>query len=189
MDGPEGFAGRLSTKVPELNLRWIRAHHGDDVRQAVVDDVHARTGVDLDQALDARWLDYDAHVALLDVLEERVGPDGLRAMGAYGARHLDLAIPGVDRLLRLLGPHRLLARASAIWDRYADFGDVRAPDVQRGTGTLVLGGFPPAGTFCTSLEGFFEGLIERLGADGVRVDHEACMTDGEAHCRFRGRWS
>lgn len=184
----EAFDGRLSTDVTNLNLEWLRANRGETVYEDVIQDAEDAVDVDVRVALETDWIPYRAHVALLRAVAHRVDEEALRAMGEYGARNLEGPVPGFTKILAFFGPERLLRRAGDVWDRYTDFGDLRTPHIEKGEATLVLDDFPGVRPFCTSLEGFFEGLLRRLDAMDVRVRQSACMADGSAVCRFEGTW-
>jgi uncharacterized protein (TIGR02265 family) len=184
----ETFEGELSTDVTGLNLEWVRANLGDAVAETVLDEATDAVDVDVRGALTGDWIPYRVHAALLEAVADRVDEEGLRSMGAYGARNLDGPVPGFTKILAFFGPERLLRRADDVWDRYATFGELRTPHIDEGEATLVLDEFPSVHPFCTSLEGFFEGLLRRLDAQDVRVRQTACMANAGAVCRFDGTW-
>ncbi len=185
----DAHSGRISTKVPTLNLRWLRSTQGPEVAHNVIQDVQEATGTDLETDLRGRWVPYAVHAAFLESLKTRLDEEELRAMGAYGAEHLDLAIPGLDGILRFVGPRRILKQAHRIWSQYADFGAVRVPEARSRRGRLVLEDLPASTAFCSSLQGFFEGLIARLGGSDVHVRHDGCTAQGHDACTFVGTWS
>lgn len=189
MDPPlETFEGELSTDVTALNLEWLRDHEGEAAGEAVLDEAQEALDADVREALEGKWIPYRVHAAILEAISRRYDEDVLRSMGAYGAENLEGPVPGFTKILAFFGPTRLLGRADDVWDRYATFGTLRTPKVEPGEATLILEDFPVTHPFCTSLEGFFEGLLRRLDAEDVRVRQSSCMADGDAVCRFEGTW-
>lgn len=184
----EQVTGRLSAAATRLNVDWARDHLDPDVVDSILDRTARHLGRDPRRALRGRWFPYPAHLVLLDHVAEHVDEADLLAMGAYGAENLHRVIPGARMALRVLGPRRLLEKAHWIWGTYADFGDVEVHRADDRSGAISLGGYRPSDAFCTTLQGFLQGLLQSVGAEDAHVEHTACMEHGARRCRFEGSW-
>ncbi|HVL47267.1 MAG TPA: hypothetical protein VM889_01780 [Candidatus Thermoplasmatota archaeon] len=179
--------GRVSAAANRLVLDWSRETLGSSTTARVVAEAERRHGVRVEA--EGAWAPFATHLALLDALASEVGVDRLAEAGRYNARHVERVVPGVGFLLKFVKPRRLLSEAPMLWKTYADFGRIERAEGRDGAGEIAFTGFAPTPAFCASLQGFFGGLLTRVGANAVRLEHPECLAKGAPRCRFVGAWA
>lgn len=182
--------GSLTAASTMLVVSWLEENRGP----ASVEDLFSRLSR-RGRALSRRDLsprgkvDYRLHLEVLEEVRSLAGGDDamLRSIGRNGARNVEAAVPGAGLMLKMANPKRLLKHAGKLWRTYADFGRVEVLSVEEGRAQLRLAGFETHPDFCRTLEGFFEGLLERVGAQDIAVREVAHAGDGTG-CVFEGTW-
>ena len=192
LPGTSQAAALLSGASGATVLQGLERRRGPGSVERVLARVRTSTGLDVGRGSfhPRSWHPIGLHLALLREIHEETGrdADALRALGRESAAAVEDAVPGARLLLRLASPKRLLKHAPALWRTYARFGDAQATEVAPRQGRIAFSGFETSPLFCRTLEGFFEGLLERTGARDVRVREVCCMADGAERCEFEGAW-
>jgi uncharacterized protein (TIGR02265 family) len=172
-------------------VAWLEERQGSRSVDALFDRLDQQHGRDVSRqgVASASEVEYTLHTAILEEVAEIADADDetLRQIGRDGADNVEEIIPGAGVMLTVASPERLLNRARTLWSTYADFGDVEVLAMQDGRARLRIYGFPKHDHFCRTLEGLFEGLVERAGgseAEVREVEHD------EGHgCVFVGTWT
>lgn len=172
-------------------VTWLEERQGSRSVDALFDrlDEHRGREVSRQGVHSASEIEYDLHTAILEEVADIADADDdlLREIGRDGADNIEQVIPGAGTILKLANPQRLLNRARTLWGTYADFGDVEVLAMDDGNATLRIYGFPKHDHFCRTLEGLFEGLVERAGGEDVEV--REIEHDVERGCVFEGTWT
>lgn len=171
-------------------VSWLEERQGSGSVQVLFDRLDRRQDRDVSRkgVASASKIEYTLHTAILEEVADIAEADDetLREIGRDGAANVEEVIPGAGIMLKLASPKRLLNRARTLWSTYADFGDVEVLEMDEHRAVLRIYGFPKNDHFCRTLEGLFEGLVQRAGGDEVHVrevDH-----DVDHGCVFEGRW-
>lgn len=183
--------GTLTGASTSMVVAWLEERQGS----ATVDQLFDRLGEEHGTPIDRSHLSkrgkvaYRVHTTVLEEVAHLTDADEdtLREIGYDGAMNVEDVIPGAGLMLKFASPKRILKRAKTLWSTYADFGDVEVVQVEKGYAKLRIYGFDTHPHFCRTLEGLFEGLVERTGADTVEV--REVSHDGVDGCVFEGRWS
>lgn len=172
-------------------VTWLEERQGPRSVDALFErlDEHRGREVSRQGVASASEIEYTLHTAILEEVADIADADDetLREIGRDGADNVEDVIPGAGAVLKLATPKRLLNRARTLWSTYADFGDVEVLEMEDGRARLRIYGFPKHEHFCRTLEGLFEGLVERAGGSDVdvrEVDH-----DVDHGCVFEGTWT
>ncbi|MDX1611006.1 MAG: TIGR02265 family protein [Candidatus Thermoplasmatota archaeon] len=187
-----GATGCITGASTMLVVSWLEEQQGPGHVETLFHRLRTERGhaVARDHFHPKAQVDYRLHV---DVLEEiaaltQADDDGLRAMGATGAEKVEEVVPGAKLMLKMASPKRLLKHAPRLWGTYADFGGVEVLELSKRSAKLRIHGFEPHHHFCRTLEGFFEALLQRVGAEDVHV-REIEHAAGQTGCVFEGRWT
>lgn len=186
-----GATGTLTGASTALVVSWLEQRQGPATVDRLFDRLSGTDGPTLqrDQVSKTGKVRYSVHTTVLEEVAQLTDADEatLREIGYDAAMNVEDVIPGAGLMLRFASPKRLLKRARTLWGTYADFGDIEVLDVSKGSARLRIHGFDTHPHFCRTLEGLFEGLIERTGADEVTVREDTHA--GENGCVFEGTWS
>lgn len=184
-------AGSITGASTLMVVSWLEERQGAATVDTLFDRVRSRRGTSFDRShLSKRGkVAYRVHTTVLEEVAELADADDgtLREIGHDGAMNVEDVVPGAGMMLRFASPERLLKRANTLWTTYADFGAVEVLEVDDGRARLRIHGFDTHPHFCRTLEGLFEGLVQRTGADDVRV-RELTHADADG-CVFEGTWS
>jgi uncharacterized protein (TIGR02265 family) len=183
--------GQITGASTTMVVAWLEEDQGADSVDALFTRLDASRNREItrDHIEDADQVDYTLHVDLLEEVADIADADAdtVRAIGYDGAMNVSQVVPGAGIMLKVASPQRLLDQAPKIWGTYADFGDVDVVETRDGYGKIRIRDLDRHPQFCRTLEGLFEGLIERAGGEDVSVrelDH-----DGVDGCVFEGEWT
>jgi uncharacterized protein (TIGR02265 family) len=182
--------GTLTGASTAMVVSWLEDRQGSGTVDRLFERLDGARGVTFDRSHLCKTgkVDYRVHTTVLEEVADLADADEatLREIGRDGAANLEDVIPGAGMMLRFAGPQRLLNRARTLWSTYADFGDVEVQRVEDGYARLRIHGFDTHPHFCRTLEGLFEGIVERAGTDEVEV--REAEHDEPHGCVFEGRW-
>ena len=106
-----------------------------------------------------------------------------------GAAELRDAV-GVYRFFTIvMTPTALLKKASSLWSTVHSHGALAVENITDNSASIRLSDFPSEEAHCARLTGWIEGLGDMTGVRIVRVEHDACMTRGDADCRWQLQWT
>lgn len=189
--GPMSTTGTITGASTSMVVAWLEERQGSATVDELFDRLDTERGYSIDRShLSKRGkVDYQVHTTVLEEVADLTDADDdtLREIGRDGADNVEDVVPGAGMMLRFASPKRLLKRANTLWSTYADFGDVEVLEVSGDSARLRIHGFDTHDHFCRTLEGLFERLIERTGADDVRV--REIQHDAVEGCVFEGTWS
>ncbi len=88
-----------------------------------------------------------------------------------------------------LVPERTLSAIRNVWGQYHSWGVVSSMPVSSSELVVRIADAIPQFELCAWTEGLLEQLVVLSGGRGPIVDHEACVTRGDAACLYRVMWS
>ena len=137
------------------------------------------------------WVDYGSVVEFLRAADAVLG-EGDDAL-LWQASHANQGsnVNGVYRaLLPLISVSFLVDRASRLWRRYHDTGEMHCVQVDARTIHLELHDYPdlPDG-HAPEIEGAFVALMEMAHARNVETSHTECVRRGDPQCTWRLHWT
>lgn len=183
--------GTMTGASTSMVVAWLEERQGPRSVDALFDRLDEHRGRDVSRqgVSSASEIEYDLHTTILEEVADLADADDetLREIGREGADNVEDVIPGAGMMLKVASPQRLLNRARTLWSTYADFGDVEVLEMEDGRARLRIYGFPTHDHFCRTLEGLFEGLVERAGASDAEV--REIEHDVDNGCVFEGTWS
>lgn len=137
------------------------------------------------------WVPYACVVDFLRAADAVLGTgDGALLFEASHANQLR-NVNGVYRaLLPLISTSFLIERASRLWRRYHDTGEMHCLEGDAGTLNVELRAYRdlPEG-HAPEIEGAFVALMEMAKAKDIEVAHTKCVLRGDGQCTWRLRWS
>lgn len=185
-------AGGITGASTMMVVAWLEERQGTGMVDTLFQRLRSTRGhqVTRDQFSLTRKVDYRLHVDVLEEVAQLTGAsdETLREIGAAGAQKVEDVVPGASMMLKFASPKRILKHAPRLWRTYADFGQVEVLERSNGHAKLRISGFETHPHFCRTLEGFFEGMIERVGGKDVAV-RELTHAETEDGCVFEGTWS
>lgn len=182
--------GTMTGASTSMVVAWLEDEQGPRSVDALFSRLDQRDrDVSRQTVASASEIEYTLHTAILEEVAEIADADEetLRRIGRDGAANVEEVIPGAGVMLKVASPRRLLDRAGTLWSTYADFGDVEVLAMDEGHARLRIYGFPKHEHFCRTLEGLFEGLVERAGGEDAQV-REVEHDEGRG-CVFEGTWT
>lgn len=183
--------GTLTGASTALLVSWLEDRQGPATVDRLFDRLQRKAGFSLERTQVSKkgTIRYSVHTSVLEEVAHLTdaSDDVLREIGHDAAQNVETVVPGASLMLRIASPKRLLKRANTLWTTYADFGNVDVIEVTNESATLRIHGFDTHPHFCRTLEGLFEGLLERTGATDVKV-RETTHDDPDG-CTFQGTWS
>ncbi len=189
---PMASTGTLTGASTALVVSWLEERKGASTVDLLFDRLQSNDGPSLSRGQVSKRgkVRYSVHTSVLEEVAELTdaSDETLREIGHDAAHNVETVIPGAGLMLRLASPKRLLKRANTLWTTYADFGNVEVINVEKGSARLRIYGFDTHPHFCRTLEGLFEGLLERTGAKSANV-RETTHDDMDDGCTFHGTWS
>lgn len=183
--------GTMTGASTSMVVAWLEERQGPRSVDALFArlDQHQGREVSRQRVASASEVEYTLHTAILEEVADLADADDetLRQIGRGGADNVEEVIPGAGMMLKVASPERLLNRARTLWSTYADFGDVEVLRMEEGHARLRIYGFPKHDHFCRTLEGLFEGLVERAG--GTEAEVREVEHDEGRGCVFEGTWT
>lgn len=188
---PMAATGRITGASTLMVVSWLEQRHGSTVVDRLFDRLRQDRGQSVQrQDLSMRGtVDYGLHTTVLEEVAALTdaSEEDLRAIGHQAAMEVEQVVPGAGLMLKFASPKRLLKHADRLWSTYADFGGVDVLHVDKRSARLRIHGFDTHDHFCRTLEGLFEGLLDRVGACEIRV--REVSHDGADGCIFEGTWA
>jgi hypothetical protein len=115
--------------------------------------------------------------------------EALEAFGRRAGRAELADAVGVYRFLTIvLTPTALLHKASSLWSTVHSHGKLIVENETSGAARVRLIEFPSQEAHCARLTGWFEGAAEMTGAKRHRIEHDVCLTRGDAECQWQLSW-
>ncbi|HEX5061596.1 MAG TPA: hypothetical protein VFV99_19645, partial [Kofleriaceae bacterium] len=88
-----------------------------------------------------------------------------------------------------LVPERTLSAIRNVWGQYQSWGVVTSMPVNPSETVVRIADALPDAELCAWTDGLLEQLIVLSGGRGPIVDHEACISRGDAACLYRVTWN
>lgn len=180
-----------SSATTRLVLGYVRAHHGDDGVQRVLEAAAVPHALhELEDA--SRWVSYDARIRLFEAAcAELADP---RAMFAVGASVIAQAIsPSLVLLLRALGSpaqvYRQLPRSVAKFSTTSTMSVVEADSASATVRFRLHEGYRHSRLDCDYAQGLISTVPVVFGLPAAHVVHETCQGEGHPACLYHVTWS
>jgi hypothetical protein len=144
----------------------------------------------LESAVAVGWYDLELYARLIHEVDRRFGTGDLRLVQALGRYEAEKDLTTIHQwLLRFFNPALIIEQTGKYWNRFHDTGQWVVE--RRGDRELVARlsewGVVDA-ALCRELVGYFQRLLELIGAGDVRVEHTHCRARGGQVCEFRGTY-
>jgi serine/threonine-protein kinase len=88
-----------------------------------------------------------------------------------------------------LVPERTLSAIRNVWGQYQTWGNIASMPVSSSENVIRVTSPVPNADLCAWTEGLLEQLVVLSGGRAPLVDHEACVTRGDAACLYRVQWN
>ncbi len=193
--GRSDVLGRLEDLPCKANWlaarhRYVESQYGkagvDDVVRRL-DDVHRRAFLEPPPTMS--W----SNVGIVVTIDRAIftGPmDGsLRRMRHFGAEIAKYDVPGVYRVFFRLGtPGFMVGKLPLVYRQYFRRGAMQAT-VERGQAEIKLVDVTFPAYLCEhGISGWFDAMLELVGARAPRVEHAKCVHRGDPHCAWQATW-
>ena len=94
----------------------------------------------------------------------------------------------LDWYLATLVPERTLSAIRNVWSQYQSWGVVSSMPVSSSENVVRSAEPITEGEMCAWVEGLLDQIVVLAGGKAPTVDHEACVTRGDAACLYRIVW-
>ncbi len=182
---------RVRGGIIATTLAALRQQFGDAAIGALVEGLPtefrqvARADVDPDA-----WYPGGLTTLLIERADAALGNGDGTLCVEFGRHVAGTLLPAShEELFQQATPESGAIEAGALWTRYFEVGELRAPAVGRGYARLELRDVPaPRRSTCLAVAGFIEALIEMTGGREVEVMIPTCRAHGDASCTFDVNW-
>lgn len=174
------YLAYIDTRADDAAWARIKERMRPESRRVLLDE----------PVLTMSFVDYAAVMDLLLAADAVVGEGDRRLLREASHDNQVRNLNGIYRaLLPLVSAEYLVKRASKLWERYHDTGQMKASPLGPGEVELVLSRYPDIPEHhAEEIEGAFEGLLELGKVASPRIEHTRCVSRGDPDCRWHIRW-
>ena len=178
--------------VLRSRLDFVEQKFGAAVLARVQADLPAEDRTILSRGLlPAQWYPFALGESLENAILRVLGEDGRGTFLDMGRRSAEYNLAGVHKVFVHSGePHRLLSRATAIYQLYYDTGHRTYEKLGDTSCRLIT---YESETFsvadCLTVIGWHQRAVELCAGRNVKVDHPRCRAQGEDACEYLISWN
>lgn len=172
-------------------VEFVREGYGEADLLRVLDEVEAETreavrvGVFI-----SNWYAIEVFEDFIRTTDRVLGQGDLALVGKMGAFSAAFGLNVVYRtVIRMGSPEFALGKASMMWSRYYDKGQIKILSLDKQHIAMKLVDTPYiSDIFCPRITGWMQRFLELTGVKDAKVVHEKCVRRGNSHCEWHGRW-
>ena len=174
-------------------LEYVRRRGGEEGVASVLDQLTDKAEVDqirVTGPLKSAWYPFRMFVELIEAIDRKYGKGDGSIIQDLGAEVARTDLKSVYKIFyRIASPNFVVSKATQVWDRYYDSGELIVLQNDPGKVRIELRSFAtPHRAHCESVLGWMRETLHMSGAAGCKVSHPKCRTKGDPICEYVATW-
>jgi hypothetical protein len=175
-------------------LDYVRRRGGDEAVIAILNELSDKPEVEqirVTGALKSAWYPFRMFVELIEAIDRKFGRGDGSLVQDLGAEVARTDLKTVYKIFyRIASPNFIVTKATQVWNRYYDSGELMSLQNDDGRIRLELRNFEtPHWVHCQSVMGWMRETLRMSGAKGCEITHPNCRTKNAKTCEFVGEWT
>jgi uncharacterized protein (TIGR02265 family) len=174
-------------------LDYVRRRGGEEAVAAILGELSDKSEVDqirVTGPLKSAWYPFRMFVELIEAIDRKFGKGDGSLIEDLGAEVARTDLKTVYKVFyRIASPNFVVSKATQVWSRYYDSGELTVLQNDPGKVRIELRSFAsPNKTHCQSVTGWMRETLHMSGAQECQVTHPRCRTRGDAICEYVATW-
>ncbi len=170
--------------------RYVESHYGHvgvDEVAARLDDEHRRAFINPPPTM--AWSNVATVVNIDRAIFEGPMDRDLRRMRRFGAEIAKYDVPGIYRAFFRIGtPGFVMGKIPLVYGQYFRRGAMRTTTGKGEAEIQLVEVTFPAYLCAHGISGWFDAMMELVGARAPNVEHDKCVHNGDPRCGWRATW-